>query len=316
MIEELNERIRDAVRRREEAERARRLLLEVRRNRDTVRRRVDELRARLEKEEDDVRKLEGFSLTGLFVSLLGDRKLKLKEEQREALEAKLKYDESHEALESLEEEIREQESRLIGLVEWEADYEAALEEKTRYLASTGDAKGRRLLEIAEETGSIEAEQKEVEEARGAGRTAERAVDRVLAALRSAANWGTWDMLGGGLMATSIKHGKIDDARAAAHAAQRRLSRFRRELEDVRDAPRMRAEVQVEEFSMFADYFFDGLIFDWRTQGKIERTRSAVQRARGKVRAAMRALSTRERELDDRRGALDEERRALLEDPTS
>jgi hypothetical protein len=316
MIEELNERLRDAVRRREEAERARRLLLGARRNRDAMREQVEELRARHTKEEDDVRKLEGFSLTGLFVSLLGDRKLKLKEEQREALEAKLAYDEKHEALEALEEEIREHESRLADLEGWEADYEAALEDKAHYLASSGDARGRRLVGISEETGSIEAETKEIEEALGAGRSALRAVESVLASLKSAANWGTWDMLGGGFMATAMKHGKIDDARAAAHRAQRLLRRFRRELEDVRDAPRVAAEVRVEEFSMFADYFFDGLIFDWRTQGKIDRAKSAVEKSRRKVAVALRRLEARSGELTDRRRELDEERRALLEGPAS
>ena len=53
--------------------------------------------------------------------------------------------------------------------------------------------------------------KEINEAISAGQIAEYLSERILDSLNSAENWGTWDLIGGGLVADLAKHSHLDTA---------------------------------------------------------------------------------------------------------
>ena len=75
-------------------------------------------------------------------------------------------------------------------------------------------------------------EKERQEAIIAG---ERALDSLYEAqnqLRKARNWGIYDIIGGGLISSLIKHSKIDNARSCIERAKYDLQCFNRELRDV------------------------------------------------------------------------------------
>ena len=89
---------------------------------------------------------------------------------------------------------------------------------------------------------------------------ERAQDK----LDSARNWGIFDILGGGLISSLIKHSRLSDAQACIQQAQTDLDAFRRELEDVH-VP----DLQIGGFLTFADFFFDGFLADFTVQSRID-----------------------------------------------
>ncbi len=93
----------------------------------------------------------------------------------------------------------------------------------------------------------------------AGEAAHDLVNQVIRALKSAQGWGVWDLIGGGLISTAVKHSHIDKAKNLAHRSQHALRVFVRELRDVRVD--LNLNVDISGFSVFADYFFDGLIAD-------------------------------------------------------
>ena len=67
------------------------------------------------------------------------------------------------------------------------------------------------------------------------RAGERALDSLREAkeqLNSARNWGIYDMIGGGLISSMIKHSKIDRANEWMDQANRDLRCFAKELRDV------------------------------------------------------------------------------------
>jgi hypothetical protein len=64
------------------------------------------------------------------------------------------------------------------------------------------------------------------------------------------NWGTWDVIGGGLISTAVKHSRIDRARASAHQVQQLLRRFQRELGDVGATSDI--TIDIGSFATFAD----------------------------------------------------------------
>jgi len=118
--------------------------------------------------------------------------------------------------------------------------------------------------------------KETQEAIDAG---ERALSSIRAAqkeLSSARNWGIYDMLGGGLISTLIKHNKMDNAQTYMDQAKYDLSAFSKELQDVNMAVNL--NIDTHDFLTFADWFFDGFLADWLVQDRINETRGQVDEA--------------------------------------
>ena len=238
--------------------------------------RLASLGALLVKEEVDVQKLERTSLTTLFFSVLGSREEKLEKERQELLSVQLQYQQARHQVAYLERELAYIRGQLDTLANVEAEYEALLSEKEALLHGSNREIAGPLIAYAEQSGDLISKLKELSEAIHAGKHVLASLEGVLASLESAKNWGTWDMLGGGLISTIVKHDRIDDARDGIHEVQARLGSFERELADVGD--RIQLGIDIGEFETFADYFFDSLIFDWAVQSKInaslERTLNA------------------------------------------
>ena len=117
---------------------------------------------------------------------------------------------------------------------------------------------------------------EIHEAINAADDALDALRRAEASLRSAGNWGIFDMLGGGFLTDLFKHGKIDQAQTELQEARAALMRFRNELADIGRTADL--DLDMGDFLRFADYFFDGLLADWMVQSKIRQGQKKVQQA--------------------------------------
>ena len=74
--------------------------------------------------------------------------------------------------------------------------------------------------------------KEVQEAIAAGEKALRSLYAAEEKLKSAGDWGLFDMFGGGFFSSYMKHSKIRDAEALLERAKEHLLVFQRELKDV------------------------------------------------------------------------------------
>jgi hypothetical protein len=273
---------------------------------------LQELDAALRDEEQDVRRLEGLGLTALFSAMLGTKEERLSKERAEALRARLSRDACREALDGLLADERTLQAKAAESGDAYVELAEALRLREAELVASGAPEARRLAEIDASIADAKAVGKELDEARVAGDVALRSLDGVMDALDSARNWGTWDMLGGGMLATYAKHSRIDDARGAAHAAQRALDRFAREMADVRGLDAGRLVVEIGGFSKFADYFFDGLIADWIVQDRIADSRRNVEDARRQVRDAQRALGERDGEVRRAMQTFADERRRVVE----
>ena len=128
---------------------------------------------------------------------------------------------------------------------------------------------------------------EINEAYAAG---ERALQSLYAAqdyLRSAGNWGIFDMLGGGFISTMAKRSKMRDANACMQQAQNDLLRFQQELKDVTSIPGLHLEM--DDFLGFADWFFDGLLADLLVQSRIREAQAKVDAAIEQVHLALARL---------------------------
>lgn len=277
----------------------------------SVRRRQaeEEARAVLEKEQGDVEELERMSLVSFLARIQGDLESRKAEERREAAMAKARYDAAKWDLEDLDRRLRDFAQEKESLKGLEKQYQALLDEKEAVLRSQGGAQSQRLGQLAQEQERTAGELREIQEAIQAGLAAQRALEEMSGDLSGAENWGVWDMVGGGIMATFAKHGCLDDAQDAAYEARRALSRFRTELADVSSEQVL--DVELGDFAVFADYFFDGLFADLFVQSRIREAQEQVEAVTQRVERLIVRLRDERENLEEKQGQLDWERERLL-----
>ncbi|EMI17707.1 hypothetical protein RMSM_05375 [Rhodopirellula maiorica SM1] len=264
----------------------------------------------VEKEHSDLAALEGLSLTALFHAVLGSKEQRLEKERKEFVAAKLKFDQANATVDDLSEEVQRLEEKSSRLENAGAEYERVVVEKEQYLSENDSDIARKLVDLTQRLADLAADHNELDEAVDAGQFALQAVKRIQDTLASAANWGVMDMFGGGMLTTMAKHSKIDTAKDQARIAQRRLLRFEEELADADE--RLQVSLQIDGFSKFADYFFDGLISDWIVQTKISKARAECSSIISRVKAAVRACQNRRESVESEIKSLTESKRNLIE----
>lgn len=303
---------RELERARQKMERSRKLdvILQDLKEQSVRRRRAEEeARAVLEKEQGDVEELERMSLVSFLARIQGDLESRKAEERREAAMAKARYDAAKWDLEDLDRRLRDFAQEKESLKGLEKQYQALLDEKEAVLRSQGGAQSQRLGQLAQEQERTAGELREIQEAIQAGLAAQRALEEMSGDLSGAENWGVWDMVGGGIMATFAKHGCLDDAQDAAYEARRALSRFRTELADV--SSDQVPDVELGDFAVFADYFFDGLFADLFVQSRIREAQEQVEAVTQRVERLIVRLRDERENLEEKQGQLDWERERLL-----
>ena len=303
---------RELERARQKMERSRKLdviLQDLKEQSGRRRRAEEEARAVLEKEQGDVEELERMSLVSFLARIQGDLESRKAEERREAAMAKARYDAAKWDLEDLDRRLRDFAQEKESLKGLEKRYQALLDEKEAVLRSQGGAQSQRLGQLAQEQERTAGELREIQEAIQAGLAAQRALEEMSGDLSGAENWGVWDMVGGGIMATFAKHGCLDDAQDAAYEARRALSRFRTELADV--SSEQVPDVELGDFAVFADYFFDGLFADLFVQSRIREAQEQVEAVTQRVERLIVRLRDERENLEEKQGQLDWERERLL-----
>ena len=233
---------------------------ELRRQRDTYAARAEELKEAMREEQADVDRLEGRSLAAFFYNVVGKMDEKLTRERQEAYAARVRYDAAARELAGAEEDLARCQAELGTLDGCEERYAALLREKTQAVKAAGGAAAEQILRMEEREAYLESQERELGEASAAGQSALATADEILESLSSAEGWGTWDLIGGGLIADLAKHSKLDEAQAAVEYLQSQLRTFRTELADVTISADF--QVNIDGFLRFADYVFDGIFADW------------------------------------------------------
>lgn len=234
-----------------------------------------ELKKILEKERKDVEKLESLSLSSVFSTLIGRKVEKLDKEKEEYLVAKLKYEDFTGKIKELEEELDRIKKILWDYGDIDKRYGELIKEKEALIIEEGGMVGKQLRDKTQEIDEFKIDIKEIREAIGAGESTLYSLEKVKEKLQSAKNWGTWDMLGGGLISNIGKHSAISDANDIAADVKYHLQSFKKELSDVNEFTDI--QVNISSFASFADFFLDGIFADWFVQTKINDSLSNVNR---------------------------------------
>lgn len=108
--------------------------------------------------------------------------------------------------------------------------------------------------------------KELMEAREASNEVIELLDLAISKLKSAKNWGIWDIMGGGLISNLIKRNKITSVNQLIQELNIAMKRLMGELDDID----MKALYGLSEttWDLFFDIGFDNIFTDVRVQREI------------------------------------------------
>lgn len=230
---------------------------------------LEVLRTQLEKEHNDVKKLEGISLSSLFAKMAGNKEEKLQKEEQEYFMAKMKYDECFMSVNSFKDDISSLESRLELLGNCEKELNAILKVKREELKLNGNP--NLVVKIDEkecEINSLTKEYIEIKEAIDACEECRGILNNALESLESAKGWGTYDIIAGDMVSSMIKHNKIDKAKTYLNKLTYSIKKLGNELDDISlDLPV--GDLNISNFDYTFDVFFDNIFSDFSVQNKIE-----------------------------------------------
>ena len=271
---------------------------DLRRQRKELDSKLVQLRTACRMEQEDVDALEGKSFSNWLYQLFGKLDDKLTEERRQAAAARCKLDVAERELAAVDSELKEMQTQLYELRFCEWEYTNALQQKRDALKASGAPAADEILELEKKIAFQESQKKEIRQANAAGKEALYAADVILSKLKEAANWNRWDTWGGGGILTHMaKHDSLDEAQSYVLTLQSKLRNFRTELADVRI--RSDLHVNVDNFTRFADYFFDNIFVDVMMGDRIREAQSSISSVRDQIEQAMTRLSSMETTADQK-----------------
>ncbi|WP_416150517.1 hypothetical protein ACM26V_05970 [Salipaludibacillus sp. HK11] len=271
---------------------------------------VNGLKRKLEEEKEDVEKLHSFSLANVFSTIAGNKQEKLDERKKEVVEAKLKYQEAHQVLLDLHSERKDYEANLIKVRNVEEEHRNLLKRKEQLIHDQNSLWSHELYEITELEAELMGATEEFQEAIEAGLIAQQALKEAASSFDKAKGWSTFDMFGGGMITTAIKHSHLDTAKDTVHIAEKNLRQFQDELLDIKN--HLKVDLDISQILTFADYFFDGIIVDWMVHDKISNAANQIAETQLLVRKTLDELRNEQQELIYKLESISEDRIKIIE----
>lgn len=235
----------------------------------------------LEKEDNDVAKLNSLSLANLFATLSQRKEERMMKEEQEALDALRAVKKQENEISVLQMQMDRLNQNIRDLEKAVAEYEELLNLKKTLIDDPVIKSMERELE------EITLRQREINEAMDAGDVVLRHLKEAREKLSSAAGWGIYDMVGGGMIATAIKHERISEAQSSLQLLESDIRHFNKELNDVKLASAF--DLQMDSFSVIGDYLFDNLFMDWHVQNQVNHMQEVVDVSIDEVDAVLQQL---------------------------
>lgn len=305
------ERLRELHEKASQKEKIDRQIAQLREQKAAAARREFDLRVAMKVEQADVAKLEKLSLSTVWDQLTGRMDEKMEIEKAEALAAVVKYEEVQQELADIEAEIKALQEEQQGVADADRQYDKLFRDTLALVRNSGDPFGEQVVLLEEKISAAEEFCREIRQAIGAGKGALTTARSITKSLSSAKKWGTADMLGGGVITTAMKHEHMNTAQANMSTLRNQVQRFRSELSDVRLS--VQVNVKLDQFTSFADYFFDGLLVDGYVQSGINRSQNQVSRIQSQISSAVSRLERMEYDAERELKMRKEELKHLLLD---
>lgn len=299
-----DERLKELHRQKLQKKRLQAMELELERQRAEAGKKAAELNEIKEKEQLDVDKLEGKSIKALFATLAGNKDEKLSQERQEAYAAAMKYDAALRDLQGIMRDLEHCKIELENIEGIEEEYEHLLEERKNSLKQEASRRANEVIILEKQMEDLSHEIVELEEALDVGYRAFDLIESIVSELQEAYNYAEMDLYMKGYWVEMQKHEHIHNAENIIENLRNELRRFKTELADVN----IEGDIQIEmdDFSEFADWFFDNIFTDWDIKDKIANSLSQADETRGQITATINLLKDMRDERMKKRIELEED----------
>ena len=282
---------------------------ELLRQEDEVEKKAAELEKIKKKEQLDVDKLEGKTIKALFFTLAGTKEEKLSKERQEAYVAAMKYDAAKRDLEGIITDLRYCQEELDKLTDCETEYEHLLEQKKNAMKQEASHRANDIILLENDMANLAHEITELEEALDVGYKAFDIVDEIVKELQEAHDLADWDTFMDSFFIDIQKQEHIHNAQDLIKDLRNELRRFKTELADVNIDGDI--QIEIDDFSEFADWFFDNIFTDWDIKAKIENSQVESEDTKNKITQTINLLKDMRDERMKRRIELEEELESVV-----
>lgn len=249
----------------------------------------NKLKQLLSKEKKDVEKLNGRSLSVLFISVFGNKHEELSKEEVEAYEAEVKYDCAKREVEEILYDIEKAKKEYDELINFQPEENQIEEnqieeiEKTEIEATEKDENGDSQESIQEQhdsdskIGFVKNQLLEILQVIEVVIEIQRSTILLESQLVEINSWGFFDMLGVGQVSDKARIEGFDNAQNQAENIQANSRRLWTEIEDV-DMD-LTVKIQVENLINFSEYFYQGLFQDITQKKNIKIALEEIQKVK-------------------------------------
>lgn len=278
-------------------------LMQLERQEEACRSQVEECRAGWEREQGDVDRLERVSFSSLLAALRGSKEEDREREQEEAYAARLRLQEAERQLAEIQAEILERRRRIEETADCQREYEQVLREKEAAVRACNPILAHQLEAAEKQILELTTRLREQDEALQAGRQALFCLSAAMDRLNRAKDWGTWDVLGGGMFTDVMKYSHINEAQAQMEHLADALRRYQAELGDVGDlASQAQLDLRPGDFTWTLDVFLDNLFTDGMVLHQISEARDRLEDLKSRIDVLQDRL---ERQREETRAALEQ-----------
>lgn len=250
------------------------------------------LERQLNKEKKQMDDLNKLSISNIFTSIFKNKKSKKENQEKEYLDAKVKYEKQLLIVNSLREKIKIKRNELDKIENCEEEYDKLMDEKINVLKLQGDYFTKEKIRLLDE--KLNEYLKINEDIRKAHKIGKNLLEEVKLAkhdLEWSKKWGKVDMVAKDSMSSIAKQNKIRKVKLKFENIEKLINQFNKELEDIKIN-----NLEFSNITFAMDIFFDNIFTDISVQRQINDSIEDIERLEDKVQNILYKLQIKNEEV--------------------
>lgn len=250
------------------------------------------LERQLNKEKKQMDDLNKLSISNIFTSIFKNKKSKKENQEKEYLDAKVKYEKQLLIVNSLREKIKIKRNELDKIENCEEEYDKLMDEKINVLKLQGDYFTKEKIRLLDE--KLNEYLKINEDIRKTHKIGKNLLEEVKLAkydLECSKKWGKVDMVAKDSMSSIAKQNKIRKVKLKFENIEKLINQFNKELEDIKIN-----NLEFSNITFAMDIFFDNIFTDISVQRQINDSIEDIERLEDKVQNILYKLQIKNEEV--------------------
>ena len=250
------------------------------------------LERQLNKEKKQMDDLNKLSISNIFTSIFKNKKSKKENQEKEYLDAKVKYEKQLLIVNSLREKIKIKRNELDKIENCEEEYDKLMDEKINVLKLQGDYFTKEKIRLLDE--KLNEYLKINEDIRKTHKIGKNLLEEVKLAkhdLEWSKKWGKVDMVAKDSMSSIAKQNKIRKVKLKFENIEKLINQFNKELEDIKIN-----NLEFFNITFAMDIFFDNIFTDISVQRQINDSIEDIERLEDKVQNILYKLQIKNEEV--------------------